>query len=65
MAELLIYISTTECRANLLKTWFPKFMGVNKFNLQIYAKTFQFLHNNRHMNINEKFMMLNYRILTN
>ncbi len=34
------------------------FMGAKKFNLQIYARTFQFLHNNKHMNIHEKFMKI-------
>lgn len=36
-----------------------KFMGVNKFNLQLYAKTFQFLHNNsRHLDSYGKFMKI-------
>lgn len=33
-------------------------MGVNKFNLKLYAKTFQFLHNNRHLDNHEKFMRI-------
>jgi hypothetical protein len=33
-------------------------MGVNKFNLQLYAKTFQFLHNSRHLDSCGKFIKI-------
>ena len=50
-----IRVNNCKCRTNLQKMWLSKFMGVNKFNLQRYTKTFQFLHNNRDMHIYEKF----------
>jgi len=51
-----VHVNNCECRTNLLKLWLSKFMGVNKFNLHLYAKTFQFVHNNRHLDGYEKFM---------
>jgi transposase-like protein len=53
-----VHVNNYERRTNLFKLWLSKFMGVNKFNLPIYAKTFQFLHNNRHLDIYEKFMTI-------
>lgn len=53
-----VHVNNCECRTNLFKMWLAKFMGVNKFNLHIYAKTFQFLHNNRHLDGCEKFMRI-------
>ncbi len=50
------HTNNCECRTNLFKLWLAKFMGVNKFNLQLYAKTFQFLHNHRDLDGYEKFM---------
>ena len=50
------HTNNCECRANLLKQWLSKFMGLNKFNLELYVKTFQFLHNSRHLNVCERFM---------
>jgi len=51
-----VHVNNCECRTNLFKLWLSKFMGVNKFNLPVYAKTFQFLHNNRHLDSYSKFM---------
>ncbi len=51
-----VHTNNCECRTNLFKLWLAKFMGVNKFNLQLYAKTFQFLHNHTHLDNYEKFM---------
>jgi len=53
-----VHVNNCECRTNLFKLWLSKFMGVNKFNLPVYAKTFQFLHNNRHLDSYEKFMTI-------
>jgi len=53
-----VHVNNCECRTNLFKLWLSKFMGVNKFNLSIYAKTFQFLHNNRHLDIYHKFIKI-------
>lgn len=53
-----VHVNNCECRTNLFKLWLSKFMGVNKFNLSIYAKTFQFLHNNRHLDSYQKFMSI-------
>jgi transposase-like protein len=38
-----IHINNCECIANLFKIWLSKFMGVNKYNLNTYAKTYQWL----------------------
>ena len=51
-----VHVNNCECKTNLFKLWLAKFMGVNKFNLHLYAKTFQFLHNNRHLDSYGKFM---------
>ncbi len=51
-----IHVNNCECRTNLFKLWLSKFMGVNKFNLHLYAKTFEFLHNHRHLDGYEKFV---------
>jgi transposase-like protein len=53
-----VHVNNCECRNNLFKLWLSKFMGVNKFNLKLYAKTFQFLHNNRHLDSYGKFMRI-------
>ncbi len=53
-----IHTNNCECRTNLFKLWLGKFMGVNKYNLHLYAKTFQFLHNNRHLDDWAKFMRI-------
>ena len=53
-----VHVNNCECRTNLFQLWLPKFMGVNKFNLQVYAKTLQFLHNNKHLDSSEKFMKI-------
>jgi transposase-like protein len=36
-----IHVNNCECRSNLYQLWIRKFMGVNKYNLQTYSKTFQ------------------------
>jgi transposase-like protein len=33
-------------------------MGVNKYNLQTYSKTFEFIHNNRTKTKKERFMKI-------
>ena len=40
-------ICNCECRYNLCQLWMAKFMGINKHNLQVYTKTFEFIHNIR------------------
>ncbi len=51
-----IHVNNCECITNLFKLWLSKFMGINKFNLQLYARTFEFLHNHRDLDGYEKFM---------
>ncbi|MEM2759807.1 MAG: hypothetical protein QXU32_06090 [Nitrososphaerales archaeon] len=51
-----VHVNNCECETNLFKLRLAKHMGVNKFNLQQYARTFQFLYNIRHLNRYEKFM---------
>jgi transposase-like protein len=51
-----IHVNNCECRSNLYQLWIRKFMGVNKYNLQTYSKTFQFIHNNRTKTREERFM---------
>ena len=51
-----IHVNNCECRSNLYQIWIRKFMGVNKYNLQAYSKTFQFIHNNRTKTREERFM---------
>ena len=46
-ANGIVHVNNCECRSNLYQLWIRKFMGVNKYNLQTYSKTFQFIHNNR------------------
>ncbi len=53
-----IYVNNCKHRANLLKLWLSKFMGINKYNLPVYAKAFQFLHNDRRLDSYEKFMKI-------
>jgi len=42
-----IHVNNCESRSNLYQIWIRKFMVVNKYNLQVYSKAFQFIHNNR------------------
>lgn len=42
-----IHVNNCECRSNLYQLWIRKFMGINKYNLQVYSKAFQFIHNVR------------------
>lgn len=51
-----IHTNNCECRTNLFKLWLGKFMGVNKYNLHLYASMFEFLHNNRKLDDYAKFM---------
>jgi transposase-like protein len=53
-----VHTNNCECRTNLFKYWLGKFRGVNKYNLHLYAKTFQFLHNTRHLDDYAKFMKI-------
>ncbi len=53
-----VHINNCECRTNLFKLWLAKFIGVNKLDLKLYANTFQFLHNHRHLDAYEKFMSI-------
>ena len=45
-ANGIVHVNNCECRSNLYQLWIRKFMGVNKYNLQTYSKTFEFIHNN-------------------
>jgi transposase-like protein len=51
-----VHVNNCECRSNLYQLWIRKFMGVNKYNLQTYSKTFQFIHNNRTKARKERFL---------
>jgi transposase-like protein len=51
-----IHVNNCECRSNLYQLWIRKFMGVNKYNLQTYSKTLQFIHNNRTRTREQRFM---------
>ena len=42
-----VHVNNCECRSNLYQLWMAKFMGINKHNLQVYTKTFEFIHNIR------------------
>ena len=55
-ANGIVHVNNCECRSNLYQLWIRKFMGVNKYNLQAYSKTFQFVHNNRAKTRYERFM---------
>ena len=53
-----IHVNNCECRSNLYQLWIRKFMGVNRYNLQTYSKTFQFIHNSRSSTRKERFMKI-------
>lgn len=53
-----VHTNNCECRTNLFRIWLAKFMGVNKYNLHLYVKTFQFLHNIRELDDHAKFMRI-------
>ena len=55
-ANDIVHVNNCECRSNLYQLWIRKFMGVNKYNLQVYSKTFQFIHNNRTKTREQRFM---------
>jgi len=56
-ANGIIHVNNCECRSNLYQLWIRKFMGVNKYNLQVYSKVFQFIHNNRRTKTREQRFM--------
>ena len=39
-ANGIVHVNNCECRSNLYQLWIREFMGVNKYNLQTYSKTF-------------------------
>lgn len=53
-----VHVNNCECRSNLCQLWLKKFMGVNRYNLQAYVKSFQFVHNNRNVSREERFMQI-------
>jgi transposase-like protein len=53
-----VHVNNCECRSNLCQLWMKKFMGVNRYNLQAYVKSFQFVHNNRKMSRGERFSQI-------
>ena len=55
-ADGIVHVNNCECRSNLYQLWIRKFMGVNKYNLQTYSKTFEFIYNNRTKTREERFM---------
>ena len=55
-ANGIVHVNNCECRSNLYQIWIRKFMGVNKYNLQTYSKTFEFIHNNRTKTRKERFI---------
>jgi transposase-like protein len=55
-ANGIVHVNNCECRSNLYQLWIRKFMGVNKYNLRTYSKTFEFIHNNRNKTRKERFM---------
>lgn len=50
-----VHVNNCECRSNLCQLWLKKFMGVNRYNLQAYVKSFQFVHNLRDKTREERF----------
>lgn len=53
-----IHTNNCECRTALLRLWMAKHRGVNKFNLELYLKTFQFIHNIRHLDDYSRFLRI-------
>ena len=53
-----IHTNNCECRTALLRLWMAKHRGVNKFNLEMYLKTFQFIHNMRKLDDYSKFIRI-------
>ena len=51
----LIFNYGSRLRAGLLRCWLAKHRGVNKYHLELYAMTFQFLHNRRDQDDFSKF----------
>lgn len=52
-----IHTNNCECRAGLVKWWLKKHRGVSKWHLLAYVKSFQFVHNHRHYNMEERFVV--------
>lgn len=52
-----IHTNNCECRAGLVKWWLKKHRGVNKGYLILYVKSFQFVHNHRHYDMYERFVV--------
>ena len=50
-----VHVNNCECRAGLLRYRLAKHRGVNKYRLELYAMTFQFLHNRRDQDDFSKF----------
>ena len=40
-----------------MKWWLKKHRGVSKWHLILYAKSFQFVHNHRHFDIEGRFVV--------
>ncbi|MDR4511012.1 MAG: hypothetical protein MRJ93_04830 [Nitrososphaeraceae archaeon] len=51
------HVNNCECGSNLYQIWTRKFMGVNKYNLQVHSKTIQFIHKNRRIKTREERFM--------
>lgn len=51
-----IHSNNCECRAGLSKWWLNKHRGVSKWHLAYYIKSFQFVHNHRHYDLNGRFV---------
>ena len=52
-----IHTNNCECRAGLVKWWLKKHRGVSKWHLISYVKSFQFVHNHRHYDLEERFVV--------
>lgn len=52
-----IHTNNCKCQIGLLKWWLKKHRGVSKWHyLERYVKSFQFVHNHRHYDINGRFV---------
>jgi transposase-like protein len=50
-----VHVNNCECVSNLFQIWIRKFVGINKNNVQAYAKAFQFICNIRRFGIKKRF----------
>ena len=55
-----VHVNNCECMSNLFQIWIRKFMGINKYNLQAYAKAFQFIYDIRRFSIKKRFQHVLY-----